>query len=284
MKKLIFLILLLPSLCFGGSIQDAHKAVIGRMNVSAPAGGTDFTADANCQAAYLFASGSTTTDSSGEGNTLTNTGTTTFSSADLPSGFSTGQAAVFNGSSQSLSRTFANMSANFPGKATKTNFAYSLWIKHDDAASGTEGVTGIGDSWKQVWDWISAGYDDFGLNITDTDPTNAWNVLAANNLITNWYHVVVSFAGADPTGTATVWISTDSGSFGDTVNATTFNFTNVKEAAASATEYPFCIGAELLCASSWYDGKIYQPIVFDRVITNAAEAQELYDTGITGAD
>jgi len=34
MKKLILLILLLPSLCFGGSIQDAHKAVIARMNTA----------------------------------------------------------------------------------------------------------------------------------------------------------------------------------------------------------------------------------------------------------
>ena len=34
-KKLILLIFLLPSLCFGGSVQDAHKAVIARMNVVA---------------------------------------------------------------------------------------------------------------------------------------------------------------------------------------------------------------------------------------------------------
>jgi len=30
-KKLILFILLIPSLCFGGSIQDAHKAVIAKM-------------------------------------------------------------------------------------------------------------------------------------------------------------------------------------------------------------------------------------------------------------
>ena len=34
MKKLILLILLLPTLCFGGSIQDAHKAVIARKNAA----------------------------------------------------------------------------------------------------------------------------------------------------------------------------------------------------------------------------------------------------------
>jgi len=33
MKKLIFLILLLPTLCFAWTVQDAHKAVIGRMGV-----------------------------------------------------------------------------------------------------------------------------------------------------------------------------------------------------------------------------------------------------------
>ena len=34
MKKLILLILLLPALCFGGPIQDAHKKVIARKNAT----------------------------------------------------------------------------------------------------------------------------------------------------------------------------------------------------------------------------------------------------------
>lgn len=93
--RIIFILLLIPSVCFGdfkvNGISAPGKANgisnPGKVNaVSAPAGGTDYTSGA--VAAYLMNSNNTNeTDRSGNGETLVQTGGTNPTSSTVPSGF-----------------------------------------------------------------------------------------------------------------------------------------------------------------------------------------------------
>ncbi len=276
MKKLpllCLLVALIPCLVWS-------QSQVIRRPVSAGGGGghTNYTNDANCQGAWNFVGGSLS-DLSGEGNTLTNIGTTTFSNASLPSGYSTGQYAIFNGTSQYLTRTDADLSANFPGKAQKTDFTIAMWAYETDAPAGDEGwmSEGIYDCFELTTGY-SGGWGKLYLSVTDSDNQYAESVLRAISA-TTWIHIVYVFTG----GTTSVkyWISTTS--FGSVLSAQVDTLTNVNNIRDSFNNRGFFIGTGLYNGTTYryFHGHIYQPIIFDRALS-AAEAEEIYTYGITG--
>lgn len=274
----ILAFLLLTSWAYGGVIH-----VIGSGVPSGGAGGTDYTDDASCQGAWLF--NDNITDESGEGNTLTMVSEPGYTTT-RPSGFSTGKSIHFDGGDDYLYRTDANLSANFPGKngsGHEQYFACCCWFYKDDSGSADEFL--LYKIWRFFFDEMFPN-DDLKIGIMDDDYEYDQPVAYANVSASQWYHVCFSFAGAGGSGdgTGTYWISTDTGSFGDVRNGTTETFTSIDNVIAGYATHNFSIGArDDGSVAEFFDGYIYQPIVFTREISGA-EALEIYTYGIKGAD
>ena len=281
-KRLLIIlsILLIATSVFAWTVQDAHKAVIGRMNVAPPAGATDFTADANCQGAWLFADG--LTDASGEGNTLTD-GADIVYSTTRPTQYSTpqGKSADFeSGDSDKLTRADADVSAQFPGQAQKTDFSVAFWIKFESTAA-TMGIIGKG----LVGGWgIANLYVDpsFRIRTHIFDGTHdAYGTFIVSDT-TSWHHVVLAFHGGSTH--AHIYVSSDGGTFGDEGkhdddDGTPLVITNVDYVVANAVD----LELGTYSGGNYFDGLLYQPIVFDDLLTEE-EAQSIYENGITGND
>ena len=288
MKKLIFLILLLPSLCLAGSIQDAHKAVIARMNIAA-AGGIDFTAYANCQGAWLFADD--LTDASGEGNTLGENGSTSYTT-DRPGTFSIGKSLDFViADTDCVYLADASLGAQFPGKAQKADMSWCAWVKSDIDSADDRYLIGKGYTF---FEKLSAYSDNDELGGYFSDGTESIHAYHDTDLtgVQTWVHICVSWDGSATD--ATVWVSSAGGSFGDITNGTVVDHAAVDFVRASDT-YDFAIGCiDTESLGGFFDGHIYQPIVFDQTLTDvatgvgaasaAAAATAMYTTGITGLD
>ena len=270
MKKLILIFVALSffSVCFAGSIQDMHKAVIAGKNASTQ---TDYTVDANCQGAWLFADG--LTDESGEGNTLTDGGTVSYTT-DRPDGFSTGKSIDFDGSTDYIYIATGDQSASFIPKDTATDFAFCYWAYHDTSVEAD-------DILHAGYLLVYIDYDDVsGVQIQDTNDDVDTNDTNAHAL-TDWIHVCVSFDGSATE--LTTWASTDGGTFGDIEDGITDTFTNVNNLKLRATN--FALGARYDGGADFYDGHIYQPIIFNReLLDDGSEAEEMYTYGIRGAD
>jgi hypothetical protein len=156
-------------------------------------GFTDYTADANCQGAWLFADN--LNDASGEGNTLS--GTINGYSASVPTQYSTpqGKSADFERDS-SHSLTNVDMSANFPGVAQAASFSVAFWFKRESTTDQSESFIGLStfDSWAIAigfnTSWGIFGRVDDGTQ----DVITTFETTIAN---TNWHHIVFSFDGAN---------------------------------------------------------------------------------------
>ena len=182
---------------------------------------------------------------------------------------------LFDGTDDELYRTNANLNADFPAKAATVDFAWSMWIKVVNPVTYNS-FMGKGGAFSGVIDYAT---DIIGLGVTDSEATALALYPDVNDTMITWTHIVFSFAGADPTGTGTLWVS--QGSFGSLANATSLIFTNVKDAYDSESQ-AFHLGAGGYGGGN-YEGYIYQPIIFDRTL-DAGEAEELYDNGIKGVN
>ena len=268
MKKLI-----LSLLCFFVLVSSSHSWMsLPFVAGGGGGGGTDFTADVNCQGAWLFASGSTLTDSSGNDNTLSDSGTVTFDT-NYPTGFTTGQVGVFNGTDQNLCIADGDLNADFPAKSPTVDFAVSMWIKVVNPVTyNSYFAKGYGFHAR-----IDYATSILTFEIKDSETTAVATNTDVGDTMVSWTHIVFSFAGADPTGTGTLWVS--QGSFGSLEDATPLTYTNVKDVSDSNA---FCIGSSG-GSTQHFEGYIYQPIIFDRTL-DAGEAEELYDNGIKGVN
>lgn len=271
MKKWILIVafLFLPGLAWA----DGAVVVMSGATNSEQGGATDYTADANCQGAWLFADN--LNDSSGEGNTLEAGDASTYTT-DRPTGYTTGKSMDLDGTDDYFYVQSGNLSANFPGKAQKTDFSFGLWFYHD-AADTDDGLIRMTGALNVVWDWIVDGNDDFGIYVKDSDAHSDWANPHSGYMQNTWTHVVFSFDGSEHTGT--VWLS--QGTFGSLINGTGYTYGSdpnwVDNIAAIAVDLWLGRG------DAYFEGHLFQPIFFDRTLS-AAEAEEIYDSGITGAD
>lgn len=265
MKKL-FLILLLSFLL----VSNAWAVSGTFLDLISSGGATDYTQDANCQGAWLFADD--LTDESGEGNTLTDGGTVSYTT-DRPSGFSTGKSIDCDGSTDYIYIVTGDQSANFIPKAQAEDCAVCYWAYHDASVG---------------FDYIVGGGSGLRLRLTADDKVSIY--IKDNNLdnderktevhaLSQWQHNCMSFDGSATQ--VTVWSSTAAGSFGNIANGVTDIFTNVDNVKASTDN--FAIGSNHSGSDYWFDGHIYQPIIFNRTILGT-EAEEMYTYGIKGAD
>ena len=267
MIKIISLVLCWLSItCNTWAISPAF---LGNITNAASGGATDFTADANCQAAWLFADN--LNDSSGEGNTLTAADNATYTT-DRPDGFSTGKSMDLNGSSDYFTIATENQSADLPGKAQKEDVTVCSWYYNDVSTAGDIIVSLVNGF------VINIKFDNT-INVLLKDQNNdTANVDIVTGVEGDWVHICVSFDGS--TTDTTSWVSTDGGSFGGVLNGGVDDFANVNNIRADGST---SLAGNNQAHTSPFDGHIYQTIVFDRTISTS-EAEEMYDTGITGAD
>lgn len=272
MGKYLYIIFFM--LCFALPSAAIGPAILSGIGQSSSSGPTNYTDDPNCQGAWLF--DDDLTDESGEGNTLTDGGTVSYTT-DRPSGFTTGKSIDGDGSTDFLYIDTGDQSANFLGKAYTADAAFCAWIYHDNSG----GQDKIFDVSREKFRGAVTSVDEFNVEVTDAD-SSANSDIATSHTSAAWEHVCFSYDGSD--AELTVWVSLDTGSFGDRADGVTTAFTGVD--GIKDADLRFSIGASAdATPANFFDGHIYQPIIFDReLLDDGSEAEEMYNYGIKGAD
>lgn len=188
-------------------------------------------------------------DGSGNGNTLTNNGSTPFTGLDI---FGVAQIAKLNGSSQYLSSAAANFN---PGN---TSFSYGGWFAADNWLGNGQLIGNTGGT--HVWRLY---YDASGiLPYYGTNATTVGYISTANLVHGSWHHLAVSFdAGAARWETYLDGALVQSYSGGNT--------------AAGST---FCIGSH--SGSQFYKGRVQSAFFVNSALTQA-DIRKLYSAKIT---
>lgn len=237
--------------------------IIGHGAPTAPSGATDYTQDANCMGAWFMNAEDAETDRSGEGGTLSETGSAARSGDVRPPGY--------NGYSRYFLSTGYLTHAD--GGATDISGAdqpitVAAWINLD-GLSVDKHIMSHGNL------TTSAG---FAFYIESTDSTVRFRLSsdgsasvvaysAATVSIGTWAHVAAVYNDTDIRIYVNGALSTN-GSYNPlTYSSGVFN-----------NNYVFGIG---VCGSNYFTGYIDEAIVFNRALS-AAEILELYETGISG--
>ncbi len=294
MKKLLLLCLLavlIPCLVW------SQSQVIRRPIEAGAAGGYNYSTYTNTQGSWLFLAsncggGSEWCDTSGKDNHMTAAGTPA-SSTTVPTGYSSTHAKsmVFNGTTDYLTRANANLSAQFPGKVQKINFAAAAWVR----------LTGVGTVSRIIMCNDEARGDFLSLNATEKpmlhwhDGTNhfEWSDTVHTFTAGVWYHIAMQFTGIAAcgagSGTAQLWVSTES-----TFETQTHTQAMTDVGCIMAWSGAFNIGRDSTYTTQYWYGEIFEPIILDDSFTNIATAlgkadatavvQEIWANGITGED
>lgn len=290
MKKYLFtfLILLIASSAFAGfAVQGVDPASIDGISSFSEVDGvsayTDYSQDPDCFGFWPFYSGSETDDQSSDGtNDLTADGAPTFDDADLPatiSGASGAQYAIYNGSTHHYILP-ANQSANMCGKVQCTNVSWAYWFypTEETVNYGHMGIYSIG-SFAGSW-FTMVNLDDVWFLIDDAVDSHT-NSSSSTDLNT-WYFVCYAFAGADPDGTESMYISTES-AFADVYDQTDQTKTGIGFARQAPTNHDNFTIASDDDGTIEFHGRILFPIAFKRAI-NRNDCQNMWQKGPLGID
>lgn len=262
---------------------------------------TDYTALASCMGAWLFDIGDSSPwdDESGEGNELIESASAPTPSTDRPSihtGDNGARSMDFDdANSQRLYCAHADLSNGFPGKSSGLqDWMYAFWYKPDDLGDEAQAIMGKYDSWRINLDGVGGWPpDDLYFYHYDSGWTAQGKYLTIAASVETWYHIVLSFNGDGTNTVCTAWVSTES-SFGDVVDANEQTMSGVGDLNSSQAT-AFEVGSHN--SALYFDGHIYQPIIFNDdllAIANAlgktgtdaekmsAVAEEIYTYGIDG--
>jgi len=296
-KRLIiflpFLWILLTAGMYGGTDTLAPYGVddldwVGEVSTAGgePPAHTDYTDYAGCQGAYLFASESETTDSSGEGNTLSCSNCPDYGTGDgLPNSLTSGQYAKFtDDNSDVLTRAHADLSTDFPGKKTNCyDMAAAVWFKASEETHYRCVMwkgNGSANGWELVLGWRDTSWNELAVIIGDTGWTG---VVTPVGILADgaWHHIAFSFDGSE--NELKVWIDNSEHA------SSPFTLTDVDDICINA-DYSFDISSTY--SDRFLDGYVYQPIVFDETFADVATGvsqtdddavvDEIYNYGIDG--
>jgi hypothetical protein len=284
MKKLIILLICLIFFLPGSSAAWNPMVVgTGGGGESAPP-----TADPDCLAAYLFADD--LTDESGEGHTLTDgSGDGVNYQAVYPSpnnvAMTTGKSILFDGTNDCVNIASSSIGdIGFPGENTTgvvEDFSVAFWAKKTNDSGAEESMMAHAFDWHV---YFTGPGDVLKMHVREESGADEDYYTAAHDTSgdTDWYHYVVVWEGGVGW---TVWVSSDGAgsSFGDTLNGVTDAAADVADVYENESNGSpgFNIGCYKNDETGPFDGYIYQPILFKRVI-NATEAEEIYTNGIDG--
>lgn len=235
MKPILFLLLLLTA--FPMDAQDRRRAMIAKVNADKAAGGGS-TLENGLIAKWIFAeqTGTTVADSSGNGRTLTLTGSPTWGSAGPHGDFIN-----FSGSGQyglATSVAFATSGDN--------SVTISCWVKPDTTSSAFRGI----------WRTLNASIANFAVY------HDSGNVLrlyyAGNDTVSSavsagtWYHVLIR--QPTTTGDGEFWL-----------NGVKLFPVSLSERRTMATSNLYVGGDEF---AQYFDGDIALFRIYGRAVTD----------------
>ena len=226
----------------------------------------NFANDPDVVALYRFESGALTTDSSGNGNTLTDINTVAEDTTNEKEGACCADFTKAN--YEVLYCTDANLSSNFPLKSGTSNkkFTISAWIrlKSVDPAGTYYGIfSKHGYGLSSFWMGFNGNEKlmfVLGYNNGDSEEVSSRHATA---LSTNtWYHVTVSYDDSDKSYAIRVR-DADGSVVGTDLTGNTTNNINVENGIMGIGAVNYSGGTWIHC----FDGLIDELVVFKRVLT-----------------
>lgn len=168
-------------------IITAYDEVTGWTEAS----GVDYTADSNIQAYwYLEETSGTRYDGTANDNDLTDNNTVLYSSTHKQG---TNSADFEADNSESLSRTDANLSSNFPGKngTSRTGLTCGAWVNAETLGPAKRGIMckgayGDGNCWDLLWH----SDENFQFLVRDSVGTHYIDSNSITETTGTWYHIV----------------------------------------------------------------------------------------------
>jgi len=214
--------------------------------------------DSNCQAWWRLEDGALTTDSSGKGNTLTNSGVS--SSSTHQEGSYSGEC---DGSSY-LAIADASLSASFPGKSgtSAQDMTICCWFRPDvvpgssnyDALIGKYVTSGDLRTWNLRMENSVLGFT-IGYSSGTTNQTIAHvSTLTAGR----WYHVGVTYNASTRLCTIRIWDDTGGAILGSDVSSAFSYDMSPRAGEVRLGSYN---------GGNYLDGLLDDVVVFNRVLT-----------------
>ncbi len=226
----------------------------------------NFANDPDVVALYRFESGALTTDSSGNGNTLTDLNTVAEDTTNEKEGACCANFTRAN--YEVLYCTDANLSSNFPLKSGTSNkkFTISAWIrlKSVDPSGTYYGIfSKHGYGLSSFWMGFNGNEKlmfVLGYNNGDSEEVSSRHATA---LSTNtWYHVTISYDDSDKSYAIRVR-DADGSVVGTDLTGNTTNNINVEDGRMGIGAVNYSGGTWIHC----FDGLIDELVVFKRVLT-----------------
>lgn len=220
-----------------------------------------FTGDAACEAVWRLESGALTTDSSGNGNTLTNDGVA--ASGTYKEGSYSGDFEYDE--TDSLLISDASLSSGFPLKTgdTTKDISVCFWFRLESHPASTylfskfDLTTNKASFGILVTSALKIGHN-IGYNYGASYEVN-WDTGTLSDGV--WYHVGATYDDSSKAWTMRVWNGTTS--------AIVANLSGTKTNNISVTSASVLIGACQEGAAAWTDGLIDEVVVFSRVLSTA---------------
>jgi hypothetical protein len=195
------------------------------------------------------------TDSSGNGNSLTVTGTTTYTTDEHSAA---SKAFSFDGS------TFATLSTSSVGNYTSLAFSILVWVKPTGSISNSPVIINHGafNSTGYYLQFFSDGHVEFQIGRGSTPFSAAVKTAASLVSAGNWYGVLVIINGS----AGQIWVNgTNQTSSSDTLSAPSSDSNNFRIGAYST-------------GSNKLTGAVAQVAIWSRVL-NSTEISNIYSLG-----
>jgi len=249
----------------------------------------DFSGDSDVHAVYNFENGATTTDSSGNGNTLTEDNTPTSDTTNYKQG--AGSIHYTENSNESSEVADASLSAGFPVKSSggSDDFSLTCWMRatdDDDLAYviSKYRVATNGRSFALQLDNNAGGSTGTARALHTIHGYNSGNsfesgVIHAGSLtVGQWYWVQFSYDSATKTHRLRVWDDTGADWLGSTAS-------NALSNAMYHCAEPWSIGDRVdHPGNRAYDGNIDELVFWSRVISDADGLAVKNGTYTSGTD
>lgn len=245
------------------SETQVAKLIMPVVGGSVPAGGGATISYSDAVGVYRFESGQLTTDSSGNGYTLTSNGDPAADSVN----YIEGSASVeLDGTGDYYSITNAAFDVT-------NDFSVAFWFRN--MAVGDERIIlsagpDVGNGWLIALRTFDAGVS-YTLYVMSSV---SYSGLRSNTLFDptegEWYHVVVTYDASETTQEWTVWVSSTS-AFGDEVNGTHYNASYEPDTSSD----PFMVG--YAPGNDTWLGNLDEVMFFSERVLTADEALALYN-------
>jgi len=229
-----------------------------------------FSTDSDIVAWYRFENGALTTDSSGNGNTLTASGSSpTADTTNYKEGSASSDHSA--ASSQYYYINDGSLSSGFPCKNGTSNnvFSVTAWVRADNLYSGwTHGIVGKWDSYSGDRSFIVSIETDHSVQLRFTLGYNSGNSSSSYYHGTTlsedtWYHITCAYRDSDKTYAIRVRDASGK-TVGTDIETTWANNINVEDGEFSIGAYFY---DDTHYSNSRYDGNLDEVVIWKKFLS-----------------